>query len=112
MKKVIKKVYGFFQSSLIEHRKIYWENLNHFNSLLIVLNLSLFFVTKLVVEQGYYYTYYSLMCLGVVQVCLLLPLGLLDRFWYYFICIVFEFIAFYFIVVSVWYWVKTGLAAL
>lgn len=93
------------------HRKIYWENLNHFNSLLIVLNLSLFFVTKLVIEQGYYYTYCSLSLLGVVQIFLLLPLGLLDRFWYYFIYIVFEFIALYFIIVSVWFWVKTRLVA-
>lgn len=56
MKKVFCRVYDFFQNSLVIHRKIYWENLNHFNSLLIVLNLSLFFVTKLVIEQGYFYT--------------------------------------------------------
>lgn len=111
MKKVIQQSYDFFQKSLKMNPRIYWQNLNHLNSLLIVINLSLFFVTKLVIEQGYYYTYYSLMALGMVQIALLIPLGLLEKFWYYLICLAFESIALYFLIVSVWYWVKTGLAA-
>jgi hypothetical protein len=108
MKKILQRVYDYFQYSFVKHRNIYWENLTHFNTLLIIINLSLFFVTRLVVDQGYFYTYYSLLALGVVQCCLLLPLGLLDRAWYYIMCLVCEFIAVYFIIVSVWYWVTTS----
>ncbi len=89
---------------------IYWANLSRFTSLLIILNLSLFFISKLVITHGYYYTYYSLFCLGIVELGLLIPSGLLNRLWYYCIFIIFEAIAIYFFIFSAWYWVITSKA--
>jgi hypothetical protein len=53
-----------------------------------ILNVSLFFLTELVTTQGYYYTYFSLLFLGMVQVGLLIPLGWFDRLGYYLFCFV------------------------
>lgn len=38
---------------------LFWTNLSRLNSLLVILNISMFFMTGLV-NQGYYYTFYSL----------------------------------------------------
>lgn len=84
---------------------IYWSNLSRTTNLLILLNISLFFVTELVTKQGYYYTYYSLFFLLLVKVGLLVPIGLLDRLWYYCIYLIFEFFAIYFLLSSIWFWV-------
>ena len=86
---------------------IYWTGLSRSANLLIILNLSFFFVTELVTKHGYYYTYYSLLCLGIVQFGLLVPLGLLNRLWYYCIFLIAEAAAGYYFFVSVWYWVTT-----
>lgn len=37
-----------------------WGHLSRMTNLLIVLNVSLFFLTNLVTQQGYYYTFYSI----------------------------------------------------
>lgn len=37
----------------------YWSHLGRFTNLLIILNISLFFLTELVTRQNYYYTFYS-----------------------------------------------------
>lgn len=84
---------------------LYWSNLSRAANLLILLNISLFFVTELVTKQGYYYTYYSLFLLLVVKIGLLLPLGLLDRPWYYCIFLMCEILAAYFVISSIWFWV-------
>ncbi len=84
-----------------------WTNLPRLNGMLIVANLSLFFVTHLVIEKGYYYTFYSLFFSGwsaspasSLMDCLiafgsLVVLGL-------------EGAGLYFLVTSGWYWVVTG----
>ncbi|MCG8565026.1 MAG: hypothetical protein MI747_08080 [Desulfobacterales bacterium] len=93
--------------SFDENRVIYWSNLARINNLLIILNISLFFVTELVTREGYYYTYYSLaLLLGVTMGCLL-PLGLVRRLSYYCVFLSLEFGAIYFLAVSIWYWVVT-----
>ena len=104
------KITEFIKNSFDDQKEIYWENLSHLTSLLIVLNLSMFFVTELVTRHGYYYTYYSLLCLSIVHIGLVVPFGLLNRLWYYLIFLVFEFIAIYYFVVSVVYWVVTNKA--
>ncbi len=104
------RIKEFIKDSFQDQKEIYWENLSHLTSLLIVLNLSMFFVTELVTKQGYFYTYYSLLCLGIVHIGLIVPFGLLHRLWYYLIFLAFESIAIYFFVVSVWYWVITNKA--
>ncbi len=85
---------------------IHWANLSRTTNLLILLNISLFFVTELVAKQGYFYTYYSLLLLIFVKIGLLFPLGLLNRLWYYCVYLVFETSAIYFLVASIWFWVK------
>ena len=86
----------------------YWSSLSHATNLLIILNISLFFVTELVTVHGYYYTYYSLLGLIFVQVGLLFPLGLLNKLWYYCIFLFSEIIAIYFLISSIWFWVATN----
>lgn len=86
----------------------HWSHLSRCTNLLVIANISLFFLTELVTEQRYYFTFFSLLFLGIVYIGLLLPLGLMDRLWYYLIFMVSEFIAIYFLVVSAWYWVVTS----
>lgn len=96
----------YLNTAFTSEMGLYWMNLSRFTGVLIILNISLFFVTELVTTQGYYYTFYSLLCLGIVEFGLLVPLGLMKKFWYYCIYLAFEVTAVYFLVSSVWYWVK------
>lgn len=50
----------------------YWSNLSRLNNLMVIVNISMFFLTGLV-ARGYFYTLYSLICLGVVGVAALIP---------------------------------------
>jgi len=86
----------------------FWANLSRLTGLLIIGNFSLFFLTGLVVRQGYYFTHISLGFLFAVELGLIIPLGLFGRFWYYYLILFFELAAIYFFVVSVWYWVSTS----
>ncbi len=65
------------------HDALYWGNLARLNNLVVVLNVSLFFVTELVTSHGYYYTFFSLLGTAVVYVGLLLPLGFVRSLPYY-----------------------------
>lgn len=87
---------------------LYWSILSRLTSLLIILNISMFFLTRLVTFQNYFYTFYSLTLLGLVYLGALLPLGLLSRLWYYLIFLMAEFAGTYFFIASVWYWVITN----
>jgi len=89
------------------HYGTYWANLARLNNLVIVLNISLFFVTELV-TQGYYYTYFSLALTGVVYLGLVIPLGRTGKVGYYFFYVLSELGAIYFVVVSIWYWITTN----
>ena len=89
--------------------KTYWANLDRTTNLMIILNFSLFFISELVISHGYFYTYFSLACFGLVKLGLLLPLGLLNRLWYYLIFLVLECVGIYFLVSSVWFWVVSNL---
>ncbi|MGB3212305.1 MAG: hypothetical protein WBB19_16505 [Desulforhopalus sp.] len=51
---------------------LFWSNLSRLNGLIIILNISLFFLTGLV-AQGYYYTFYSMVCLGTVGFGMIIP---------------------------------------
>ena len=102
-KSIINKMHeGFIRDSMN-----LWANLSRMNNLLIILNISLFFLTELVTKQNYYFTFYSLLFLGLVSLGLLLPLGLLNRLWYYLIFLTLEIFGIYFFVTSVWYWIVT-----
>ena len=39
---------------------IHWASLSRITNLLIIMNITLFFLTELVTKQGYYYTFYSI----------------------------------------------------
>jgi len=95
-------------SKFSRHAEAHWAHLSRLNNMLIILNISMFFLTDLVVKQGYYFTYYSLICLAVAAAGPLMPIGLLDRLWYYIIFLLSEAGGIYFLVASIIYWVKTN----
>ena len=90
----------------IDHAN-YWSNLSRFNNLLVIVNVSMFFLTGLV-AKGYFYTCYSLICLGVVAVSSIVPTSLVQQLWYYWIFLSIEMVGRYYLVASVVYWIGNG----
>jgi len=84
---------------------VYWAHLSRLTNFLVVLNVSLFFVTGLV-KMGYFYTFYSVTLLGVVAVGMLVPTKLIDKLWYYLIFVLLDLTAIYFLVSSIIHWVR------
>lgn len=84
----------------------YWGNLSRTNNLIAILNISLFYVTQLVTHCGLYKSAHSLLCVGIVAVIPLIPLGLVRNVWFYFACVVLEGIAAYYLIESIWTWLK------
>lgn len=96
------------QEHFESHRNIFWMNLARFTALLIILNISLFFLTELVTRQGYDCTYDSLVALPAVEAALLVPVGLTDKLWYYACGLLGEIVALYFLIASIWFWVRVN----
>lgn len=90
----------------IEHAT-YWSNLSRLNNLLVIVNISMFFLTGLV-AKGYFYTCYSLICLGIVGLSAIVPTSLARRIGYYWIFLAIEVLGLYFLVASVLYWIENG----
>ncbi len=90
-----------------DHLSIYWSNLSRLNNLLMVMNISMFFLTGLV-SRGYYYTFISMGCLLLVGLGGLVPVACLNRLWYYLIYMILEITGLYFLSASVVYWIRTG----
>ena len=86
---------------------IFWANLARLNNLLIILNITLFFLTGLV-AQGYYYTFCSIGCFAVVAILTILPFPFVNRLWFYLLNVTLEFVGIYFLAASIIYWVQTG----
>lgn len=86
---------------------IFWSNLSRLNNLLVIMNISMFFLTGLV-AKGYFYTFYSLIILSIVSVGLLIPTTLIRSLWYYCFYFVLELMGLYFLVASIAYWVNNG----
>lgn len=86
---------------------IFWSNLSRLNNLLVIMNISMFFLTGLV-AKGYFYTFYSLIILCIVSLGLLIPTALIRSLWYYWFYFVLELLGLYFLVASVVYWVNNG----
>lgn len=105
----MEKLQKYLQFDFNEKYVTYWNNLSRLTNMLIISNFSLFFLTELVTRDRYYYTHLSLAFLFIVHVALILPLGLLQRLWFYGLCVLLEFIAIYFFLVSIWYWVVTNI---
>lgn len=103
----IKDACGFLCAKYAEQYVVLHGNLSRFTGLLIMLNVTLFFVGGAVIHEGYYYTFYSLGLLAAVEALLIIPHGLFDRLWFYALTLLVEAIAIYFFTSSVWYWVST-----
>lgn len=101
-------IYEQLEKQFASHADSHWAHLSRLNNLLIILNISMFFLTDLVIRHGYYYTYYSLSFLLLTAIGPLMGFGLLTRLWYYLVFVLSEVAGTYFLVVSAWYWVKTN----
>ncbi len=103
----MKSIYLKTEASFKTHMVIFWANLARLNNLLIILNVTLFFLTGLV-AQGYTYTFISIGCFGVVAILMIIPVPFVNRLWFYLLNLTIELIGIYFLVASVIYWVRTG----
>ncbi len=102
-----KTIYKTCETDLKNNLVIFWSNLARVNNLLVIMNISMFFLTGLI-AQGYYFTFISLTCLGVVGVGVLIPTPLIKSLWYYLVFLFIELFGLYFLVISIVYWVRTG----
>jgi len=87
---------------------MYQDHLQHATQLMILLNITLFFLTELVTKHGYYYTFISLGMLGCVQLALVMPFGFMRTLKSYCIFLLIEAIGVYFFLSSVVYWIVTN----
>ena len=104
---MLKRRYGKLDTAFDADHMNFWGNLSRVNNLLVIMNVSMFFLTGLV-TRGYYYTFYSLICLGVVGMGSLVPTTLIRKLGYYWIFLAVELIGLYFLVASIFYWVENG----
>jgi hypothetical protein len=102
-----KHMYFRLDESFGNNKVILWANLSRLNTLLIVLNISMFFLSGLV-ARGYFYTFFSISCCGVVAILTILPSTFINRLWFYLLNLLIEFIGIYFLLASIIYWVNTG----
>ena len=84
---------------------VFWNNLARLNNLLVIMNISMFFLTGLV-TKGYYYTFFSLTSLCIVAIGTIVPTGFIRRLGYYTVFFVLELTGLYFLVASLVYWVR------
>ena len=99
--------YGIWENGFIAGHVNFWSPLSRFNNLLVIMNISMFFLTGLV-AKGYYYTFYSLICLGAVGMGILVPTALIRRLWYYWIFFSVELLGLYYLVASMIYWINNS----
>jgi len=95
------------QHLFMGNHALYWSNLSRLNNLLVIVNISMLFLTDLV-ARGYYYTFYSLALLGTVGVGAIVPTRLIQRLWYYWIFLLAELAGIYYLAASILYWVANG----
>jgi len=58
---MIKQFIHKLHEGFLRDNENYWANLSRLNNLLIILNISLFFLTELVTKENYYFTFYTLL---------------------------------------------------
>jgi len=98
-------MYSNIEMSYEKHVVIYWANLSRINNLMIILNISMFFLSGLV-SRGYYYTFYSIGCCFLVAILAVIPLPVIRRLWFYLMNLLIEFVGIYFLAASIIYWVR------
>jgi hypothetical protein len=101
-------MFNSINDSFEKQMVLYWTNLSRSTNLFVILNISMFFLTEMVITKGYFYTFYSLGLLLAVKIGLLVPFGLLNRLWFYCLFLFLEILAVYFLASSIWYWVATN----
>lgn len=104
---MLRQRYNKLQLLFSSHQALYWSNLSRLNNLLVIVNISMFFLTGLV-ARGYFYTCYSLICLGIVGMSAIVPTQLAGRLWYYWIFMLIEILGLYYLVASVLYWIENN----
>jgi len=102
---MLKNGWAKIATSFGSDHAVFWGHLSRLTNLLVVMNISMFFLTGLV-AKGYYYTFYSLICLGAVGTGILIPTPYIRRLWYYGLFLLAEFIGIYFLVASVIFYVR------
>lgn len=100
-------MYSKIEMSYERYIVIYWANLSRINNLMIILNISMFFLSGLV-SRGYTYTFYSIGCCFFVAVLTVIPMPVIHRLWFYLINLMMEFMGIYFLIASIIYWVRHG----
>ena len=98
-------MYSKTEMSYEKYMVIYWANLSRLNNLMIILNISMFFLSGLV-SRGYYYTFYSIGCCLIVAILAIIPLSFINRLWFYLVNLLIEFVGIYFLTASIIYWVR------
>ena len=96
------------EMSYEKYMVIYWANLCRDNNLLIILNISMFFLSKGWFRGGYYYTFYSTGGCFLVAILSIIPLSFINRLWFYLVNLLVEFVGIYFLAASIIYWVRSG----
>ena len=102
-----KNAYSTWERLFVSDHAVLWGNLSRLNNLMIIMNISLFFLTGLV-AQGYFYTFISLGCLTLVGLAGIVPTPLIRALWYYGICLLIELAGLYYLVSSIVYWIHSG----
>ena len=102
-----KAMYSNTEISYEKYMVIYWANLSRINNLMIILNISMFFLSGLI-SMGYYYTFYSIGCCFLVAILTVTPLPFINRLWFYIVHLLIESIGVYFLITSIVYWVRHG----
>ncbi len=100
-------MYSKIDESFRNYKVIFWANLSRLNNLLIIVNITMFFLSGLV-AQGYYYTFYSISCFAFVAILTIIPGPFISRLWFYLLNLLIEFVGIYFLVASIIYWVRAG----
>lgn len=100
-------MYFRIDESFRNYMVIFWANLSRLNNLLIILNITMFFLSGLI-AQGYFYTFYSIGCFAFVAILMILPVPFIGRLWFYLLNLLIEFVGIYFLVASIIYWVRAG----
>ena len=100
-------MYFRIDESFRNYMVIFWANLSRLNNLLIIVNITMFFLTGLI-AQGYFYTFYSIGCFAFVAILMILPVPFIGRLWFYLLNLLIEFVGIYFLLASIIYWVRAG----
>lgn len=100
-------MYERLNESFEDYMPIFWANFSRLNNLLIILNISMLFLSGLV-SKGYFYTFYSIGCFSLAAIFTILPFPLIGKLWFYFLNLLIELAGIYFLVASIAYWVHSG----